>query len=285
LVTRGAAIAALVVLGVVAGGEQLFERWAAHAMVDAPNGGHATSEPHPGELRITVGPPAATLSVEMVRPKLPPRATIFVLPGITDDKEYMRAYADRLATAGYRAVLIDSRGHGRSTGQWLTWGVQEARDLSQLIDALGIDGPIGVLGHSYGGASAIQWAAQEPRVKAVMALGPFSSMRNCVASLPVVRSVVPRFVLEHALVRAGQLAGFRPDDADARVAARKTRAPILIVHGTEDPIVPLEQARNIAAAAPDHVKLVVLEGQDHENIAGDARLWPLTLDFLARSFP
>jgi pimeloyl-ACP methyl ester carboxylesterase len=285
LVTRGAAIAALVVLGVVAGGEQLFERWAAHAMVDAPNGGHATSEPHPGELRIAVGPPAATLSVEMVRPKLPPRATIFVLPGITDDKEYMRAYADRLATAGYRAVLIDSRGHGRSTGQWLTWGVQEARDLSQLIDALGIDGPIGVLGHSYGGASAIQWAAQEPRVKAVMALGPFSSMRNCVASLPVVRSVVPRFVLEHALVRAGQLAGFRPDDADARVAARKTRAPILIVHGTEDPIVPLEQARNIAAAAPDHVKLVVLEGQDHENIAGDARLWPLTLDFLARSFP
>ena len=283
--SRGTAIALVAFIVVVAGGEQLFERWAAHAMVDAPNGGTPKSPPRPGELRVTVGPPAATLSVEIVRPKLPPRATIFVLPGITDDKEYMRAYADRLATAGYRAILVDSRGHGRSTGKYLTWGIEEAHDLSQLIDALAIDGPIGVLGHSYGGASAIEWAGREPRVQAVMALGPFSSMRNCVLALPVVRSVVPRFVLEHALVRAGRLAGFHPEDADVRVAARRTKAPILIVHGTEDPIVPIEQARSIAAAAPDHVKLVVLEGQDHENIAGDARLWPMTLDFLSRSFP
>jgi pimeloyl-ACP methyl ester carboxylesterase len=284
-VTRSSALVLLGIVLFVAGGEQLFERWAAHKMVDAPNGGVPKAEPRPGELRITVGPPTATLSVEMVRPKLPPRATIFVLPGITDDKEYMRAYADRLATAGYRAVLVDSRGHGRSTGKYLTWGIEEAHDLSQLIDALDINGPIGVLGPSYGGASAIEWAGREPRVQAVLALGPFSSMRNCILALPIVRSIVPRFVLEHALVRAGELASFRIEDADARVAARRTHAPILIVHGSLDPIVPVEQSRSIAAAAPDHVRLVVLEGQDHDNLAGDARLWPMTLDFLARSFP
>ena len=53
--------------------------------------------------------------------------------------------------AGYRAVLVDLRGHGRSTGKYLTYGVQEAQDISQVIDALEqqqlIAGEIGVLGH------------------------------------------------------------------------------------------------------------------------------------------
>jgi uncharacterized protein len=285
MVRRSVALTLLVLLGLTIATEQLFEWWAAHALVDAPNGGKPTSAPRPGELHITVGPPAATLAVEVVRPKLPPRATLFVLPGLRDDKDYMRSFAERLATAGYRAILVDSRGHGRSTGSWLTWGVQESRDLSQLIDILGIDGPIGVLGHSYGGASAIEWAGREPRLQAVIALGPFASMRDCVQSLPIVRSIVPRFTIERALVRAGRLAGFLPDEASARAAIVRTRAPVLIVHGSADPIVPLEQARGLAAAAPDHVRLVVIDGQDHENIAGDARLWPVALEFLARVFP
>jgi pimeloyl-ACP methyl ester carboxylesterase len=285
MVSRGAVWGLGLALVIVVGGEQIFERWAAYAMVDAPNGGVAVAPPRPGELRITVGPPAATLSVELVRPKLPPRATIFVLPGLRDDKDYMRSFAERLAEAGYRAVLVDSRGHGRSTGRWLTYGIVESRDLSQLLDALALDGPIGVLGHSYGAANAISWAGREPRVRAVMALGPFSSLRQCIADLPVVRSLVPRFVMEHAVVRAGRMAGFAPDEADVRAAAARSHAPILIVHGSEDPIVPVAQSRAIAAAAPDRAQLVVLDGQDHENLAADPRLWPLTLDFLSRAFP
>jgi pimeloyl-ACP methyl ester carboxylesterase len=274
-----------VAVAVVAGGEQLFERWSAHTMVDAPNGGVPTSPPRPGELRLTVGPPEATLSIEIVAPRLPPRATIFVLPGLRDDKEYMRAYAERLAEAGYRAVLVDSRGHGRSTGHWLTYGVQEARDLSQLVDALGIDGPIGVLGHSYGGASALEWAGREPRVRAVMSLGSFTNMRECIRDLPIVRTLVPHFVMARAVERAGRLAHFDPDEADARRAAARTRAPVLIAHGSADPIVPVAQARSLAAAAAGHVQLVILDGQDHENLAGDPRLWSMTLEFLSRAFP
>jgi pimeloyl-ACP methyl ester carboxylesterase len=284
MVTRGAwALVAAII--VVVAGEQLFERWAAHSLVDAPNGGVPMAPPRPGELRIAVGPPPAMLSVEIVAPRLPPRATIFVLPGLRDDKEYMRAYADRLATAGYRAILVDSRGHGRSTGQWLTYGVQESRDLSRLVDALGLEGPIGVLGHSYGAASAIQWAGREPRVRAVLALGPFATLKSCVASLPVVATVVPHFVLMHAVERAARMAGFVADDADARAGAARSNAPVLIVHGSDDPVVPVSESRAIVAAAPARVRLVVLEGQDHENIAGDPRLWPLTLDFLSRAFP
>ena len=33
-------------------------------------------------------------------------------------------------------MLVDLRGHGGSSGRWLTYGVVESRDLSQLIDQL-----------------------------------------------------------------------------------------------------------------------------------------------------
>ena len=53
---------------------------------------------------------------------------------------------------GFRVIAPDLRGHGRSTGEWLTYGVQESRDLSQLLAALRIPPslPVGVMGGSYG---------------------------------------------------------------------------------------------------------------------------------------
>lgn len=207
-----------------------FERIGAHAIVDAPNQ-HATALPPPvaGEQRIAVGPPAATLSVRVVDPKLPPRATIFVLHGIRDKKDNLRHFAEHLSEAGYRAVLVDARGHGASTGQWLTYGVQESRDLSRLVDALAVDGPVGVMGISYGGATAIEWAARDPRVRAAVAVAPFASLREIVPvytprTLPVVGWLVPRFLQMRTVDAAGAMAGFDPDQASPRRRARDAHA-------------------------------------------------------------
>jgi pimeloyl-ACP methyl ester carboxylesterase len=59
----------------------------------------------------------------------------------------------------------------------------------------------------------------------------------------------------------------------------------LIVHGSADPIVPVAQAHLLAAAAPGRAQLVIIDGQDHENLAGDPRSWQMTLEFLAQAFP
>src|SRR5437763_1105812 len=138
----GAAAAAVIALVL---GDVAFERLGAHAIVDAPNQHRAMARQGGAERFVDVGPPAATLAIELVEPTLPPRATIFVLHGIRDRKENLRHWAEHLSEAGYRAVLVDSRGHGHSTGDWLTYGVQESRDLSQLVDALQLDGPNGVM--------------------------------------------------------------------------------------------------------------------------------------------
>ena len=241
-----------------------------------------------GERAVEVGPPAAHLAVAFVEPKLPPRATIFVLHGIRDHKEGLRHWGDHLAEAGYRAVLVDSRGHGHSTGDWLTYGVQESRDLSQLIDALHVDGPIGVMGISYGGATAVEWTAREPRVRACVAVAPFASLRDIVPiytprTIPVVGWLIPHFVQMRTVDAAARLAGFDADAASPRAAAHGTHTPILLIHGNQDVTVPPRQSELIADGSPS-VTLTRLDAQDHDHISGDPRLWPLALDFFARTF-
>jgi pimeloyl-ACP methyl ester carboxylesterase len=268
----------------------LTERVGAHAIADAPNRGvPAAALAGDAGLMVDVGPPAARLAVAFVEPKLPPRATIFVLHGIRARKEYVRHWGERLAEAGFRAVLVDSRGHGHSSGDWLTYGVQESRDLSQLVDKLKVDGPIGVMGVSYGAATAIEWAAREPRVQAAVAVAPFASLRDIVPvylprTVPLVGWLIPSFVVRRTVDAGGRLGQFTPDEASPRAAAHATRTPILIVHGLKDVTVPYQQSEWIVDGARDHITLVPLDGQDHDHIAGDPRLWSVALDFLGRIY-
>ncbi len=260
----------------------------AYGIIGVRNGGVAPTTAEAGERRIDVGPPPATLSVLVAEPKAAPRATIFLLHGIGDHKEGLRGWADHLTAAGYRAVLVDSRGHGRSTGQWLTYGVQESRDLSRLIDALAISGPIGVMGMSYGAATAIEWAGSEPRVQAAVAVAPFASLRDVVPlyvpdSVPVIGRFLPRWLIMRVIDHAGHVAGFDPDAASPKAAAARTHAPMLLIHGDRDTNVPLWNSALIVAHAPT-ARLVTLAGEDHERISGDARVWPLALDFFAGVF-
>ncbi len=155
--------------------------WLPTAIVYAPNFGmtiQAGADPDQlarlgvsRQLRVSVGPRAASLSVWIMDPAngSSPQGTILVLHGIRDKKDSMHGTGHMLAAAGYRRALVDLRGHGRSTGDWLSYGVVESRDLSQVLDALTAQsllvGPIGALGCSYGGAVALQLTARDPRVR------------------------------------------------------------------------------------------------------------------------
>ena len=77
----------------------------------------------------------------------------------------MAPWAVRLAEDGWRCVLVDLRGHGKTNGRRIYFGVQEARDLGQLLDRLARDGelagPVAVVGESYGAALALRWKGED----------------------------------------------------------------------------------------------------------------------------
>ncbi|NQU26546.1 MAG: alpha/beta fold hydrolase [Candidatus Nealsonbacteria bacterium] len=226
------------------------------------------------QFRVQVGPPEATLSVSIIEPSDSnrPKGTILVIHGILARSLWMLDTAKTLSNAGYRAVLVDLRGHGRSTGGLLTFGVQEARDLSQVIDTLEdrnlVDGPIGVYGISYGATTSIHLAGRDRRVKAVVAVAPFSTVRDEIphfgrVMVPGIGWVIPEQTYQRAIDEAGRLARFDPDRDTALEAIRRTSAPVLLMHGTNDWVVPHRHSERLHAAAPGHSELVSVPWYGH----------------------
>ena len=227
------------------------------------------------QLRVAVGPPAASLSVWIVEPSAgAPRATVLVCHGLHDQKRSLLPVAKQLAGNGYRAVLVDLRGHGRSSGRWLTYGVVEAADLGQVLDALEhenlLAGPVGVYGTSYGAACALMLAGRDPRVRAVVSVAPFATMQDEVPYFIRHSSRVPRwFIADETITRAiddaGKLAGFDPKQASPLAAIQRTQAHVLLIHGEPDEKTPVEHSRQLHAAAPGLSQLMLIpsaEGHD-----------------------
>ncbi|HZU84258.1 MAG TPA: hypothetical protein VE987_15115 [Polyangiaceae bacterium] len=114
--------------------------------------------------------------------------------------------------------------------------------------------PIVAMGMSYGAATAIEWAGRDPRVEAAVAVAPFSSLREVVPVyvprfVPAIGRLVPGWLVQRTVDRAGRLGGFDPDAASPLATIARARR-VLIVHGRADDFVPLAQSESLAAPRP-----------------------------------
>jgi len=261
-------------------------------LIHAPNARRdpdPARDPGPAELarlgvtrhrRLSVGAPPASLSLFVIEPERDPKTgparSVLLLHGIRDSKQSMLGWGRRLAAAGYRAVLVDLRGHGRSSGRTLSYGVRERRDLSEILDALGERGPAAVLGHSYGAATAIQLAGADRRIAAVVAVSSFTRLR-AVAHLYLRRylfglaPLLPAGEIDRRVDQAGREGGFDPDAASPIDAIRRTTAAVLLVHGAEDRSIPARHSRELYAASSSPRRLVVVAGEGHDGVMTDRR--------------
>lgn len=183
------------------------------------------------------------------------KPAVLYLHGVADNRESGVWIAERLVPAGHDVVLYDSRAHGASGGDACTYGHREKADLSRVLDHLGIDRAV-VIGASLGAAVALQAAAGEPRIVAVVAAATFSDLAS------IARERVPWFATEaqvrEAMELAGRRGGFEVDDVSPVRAARAVRVPVLLVHGAADEETrPLHSERVLAAlAGPKQLRLV-----------------------------
>lgn len=127
------------------------------------------------------------------------------------------------------------------------------------------DARVAVVGFSMGAATAILEAADDPRVEALVVDSPFATMTDVVAAayrsnrLPT-PGLLDAASLASRLRHGYSFAQVRPLDAVARLAPR----PVLLLHGTEDHVIPFDHALRIRdAAAPGTVEFVPFEGADH----------------------
>ena len=170
---------------------------------------------------------------------------------------------------GHNRLLVEQRAHGESEARTICFGVKERLDCKAWAEyaaaRFGQETPIALVGLSMGAATVLMAADLElpESVRCIVADCPFSSPRAIIES--VVRSRRPgqRLLLPLMGGAARLFGGFELDGASAVGAVRRTKLPILLIHGEDDRYVPCEMSRQIAAACASSVRLETFPGAGH----------------------
>ncbi|MEX0900649.1 MAG: alpha/beta fold hydrolase [Gammaproteobacteria bacterium] len=184
----------------------------------------------------------------------PIHGTAVLLHGFSMDRLQMVSWAVYLASHGWRTVLVDLRGHGESGGDERAWGPGDGRDLQALANALYerelVVGPLVAFGASYGGAAALHWASVDRRLDAVVTLAAYANAGEVIQTgadvvVPFGR-MIPDRTLARGIERAGErigndlMNGISPESV-----ANDILAPVMIIHGADDRVVPVAHAQRL----------------------------------------
>ena len=181
-----------------------------------------------------------------------------------------------LVARKHRVILIDSRGHGRSTlgEQPLSYALM-AQDVAAVMDRLKLR-RAAVAGWSDGAIVGLELSMRQPqRVSRLFAFGPNVNRRHIEAPLPspVLPLIGPRLRADYeaiapdpqGFVRLGDavaaMQAREPDYTDAQLAALRGPA-IAIAAADHDEFISMRHFKYAAAAIPD-ARLVVLRKVSH----------------------
>ncbi len=159
--------------------------------------------------------------------------------------------ADLLSRAGFNLLLFDYRGYGHSSGRPNEEGTY--RDAlaakEELLSQPECDSErVIYLGESLGGAIALELAVQAPP-RGLVLQSTFTSLRAVAHHhYPVIPSVVV------------------PDAYPSIRRIAKLSAPLLLLHGDRDEVVPLSEGRALYEAAPQPKRMHVFEGLAHSDL-------------------
>ncbi len=154
---------------------------------------------------------------------------------------------------GCDLLLYDARGHGDSSPALLTYGAHERQDLRLAVEWLarrtGLPhGKIGLIGWSYGAATAIQAASGIHDLAFVIADSSYSSLGDIArAQADKQFGAWARIFVPGALLISGLRAGFDARTVAPDSAIRDVQDPVLLIHSRQDGFTPVEQSERIFA--------------------------------------
>lgn len=200
------------------------------------------------------------------------KGTVIFCHGRFGSKDPDLKYAPFFREAGYNTFLFDFRGHGRSEGEYSSFGYYERLDLLGAIDLLQSKGisRFGVLGFSLGGVVGIATAAQSRPIVAVISDGGFAEVRKVVEAGSRKKgfpTLLAALIVPLMLWIAGRRLGCDLSEADSlRWVDKITPRALLLIHGAEDPYVSVEDVRRLYDAAGEPKELWIVSEAGHRQV-------------------
>jgi dipeptidyl aminopeptidase/acylaminoacyl peptidase len=213
-----------------------------------------------------------TLKGWFVKPTHPhkPSPAIIICHGVGANKSDFTELAVSLSGRGYFVLLFDFRAHGESSGSRTSLGYHEQKDI---VAALGFlkgrseinTKRIGIYGFSMGGSTAILSAANTGAFATVVVDSAFTSLRDQARDAITGFYHLPAFPFLHLSILGYELYfQTRVDNiSPVSVIFKISPAPILIIAGERDKLIPAENGKKLYAAAREPKELWLIPGADH----------------------
>jgi uncharacterized protein len=194
------------------------------------------------------------------------RELVVIGHGVTanKDREWAVTLSKALASVGYPSLRFSFSGNGASEGSFEdSCPSKEVEDLGAVLDATE-DWHVTYVGHSMGAAVGVIRAATDPRIKRLISLagmvdtadfarrkfGKQAPGSSCMWDKPECP------LSQQFLDDMNQIASVENLGAQITV-------PWLLIHGTEDDVVPFQESERIAALPAHEVKFITIPGADH----------------------
>jgi alpha-beta hydrolase superfamily lysophospholipase len=225
-----------------------------------------------------------------VRPQNPNGSWVLVFHGVADNRMGVIEHACMLLRAGYSVVMMDARAHGASAGSLATYGWLERNDTRAIIDALLVSEQAGpglalrestarpfhlfALGESMGAGIALQSAAVDPRIEAVVAEASFATLREAsydYAGLRRYPSLGKTLFAPFSwtlLYRGEKLAGLPVAEVSPMEAVASRAFPVLLICDEKDEALPCRHTKIIYDAAIGPKQMWVVPGAFHTAALG-----------------
>ena len=211
-----------------------------------------------------------------------PKGTVLFLHGTYGNIATNLSGPAWLSEEGFTVFTFDYRGYGRSDGTPTFDGIHaDARAALELLPSLPGVAPdrVAVVGQSLGGSVAIYTVAHahgRPAVKALVVDSAFSAYRQ------IVRDRMTGYPLAWLTKYPASFLfpdGYRAEEAIGRVAP----VPVVIIHGTDDRVVPFAHGELLFERARDPKAIWPVRGAGHGEGLSDAGIRRRLADFLERT--
>lgn len=195
--------------------------------------------------------------------------TILLLHGIRADRRQMLGRARFLHRLGYHTLLVDLPAHGESSGDRITFGVDESAGVAKALEYLAAVTPqekIGVIGVSLGAASVVL-LQHPPPLAAVILESMYPTIADAARARlelhlgSAARALAPLLLWQLPLRLGIPAEQLRPIDALPAL-----HAPVLIASGTLDLHTPWHETQSLFRAAPEPKALWPVPGAAHVDL-------------------